>query len=84
MKEQTRSQAEHRGIRAVHGRPDHRGGITHEIRVGRDKSWVRYEAVTKIRPGEESDDARTRAIGHVNESVMEAVAQVVETVRNHR
>jgi hypothetical protein len=58
--------------------------VSHQIRVGRDESWVRYEAVTKIRPGEESDDARTRAIGHVNKSVMEAVAQVVETVRNHR
>jgi hypothetical protein len=56
-------------------------GTTHEIKVGYDKSWVKYEAVTKIRPGERSEDARTRAIGHVNESVMRAVAQAVETVR---
>lgn len=56
-------------------------GMTHEIKVGYDKSWVKYEAITKLRPGEAAEDARTRAIGHVNESVMRAVAQAVETVR---
>lgn len=57
-------------------------GVTHEISINRDKSWVRYEAVTKVRPGETAEDARTRAIGHVNVSVMEAVKQTVETVRS--
>lgn len=57
-------------------------GVTHEISVGRDKSWVKYEATTKLRPGERAEDARSRAIGHVNESVMTAVAKTVETVRN--
>lgn len=57
-------------------------GVTHEIKVGYDKSWVKYEAITKIRPGEAAEDARTRAIGHVNQSVMEAVTQTVETVRS--
>jgi len=57
-------------------------GVTHEISVGRDKSWVKYEAVTKLRPGETTEDARTRTIGHVNESVMVHVAKTVETVRN--
>jgi hypothetical protein len=56
-------------------------GVTHEIKVGYDKSWVKYEAITKVRPGEVAADARTRAVGHVNESVMRAVAQAVETVR---
>jgi hypothetical protein len=57
-------------------------GVTHEISVGRDKSWVKYEATTKLRPGEVAADARSRAVGHVNESVMKTVAVVVETVRN--
>ena len=57
-------------------------GMTHEIKVGRDTSWIKYEAITKIRPGEGSEDARTRAIGHVNASVMEAVQAAVDTVRN--
>lgn len=56
-------------------------GTTHQIEVGRDKSWVKYEATTKIRPAETAEHARTRAIGHVNESVMRAVAQTVDSVR---
>ena len=56
-------------------------GVTHQIEIGRDKSWVKYEAKTKVRPGEGAADARTRAIGHVNVSVMEVVKETVETVR---
>ena len=59
-------------------------GVTHQVEIGRDKSWVKYEAITKLRPGEVAEDARTRAIGHVNESVMEAVQQTVESVRSQR
>jgi len=58
--------------------------VTHQIEIGRDKSWVKYEAVTKLRPGELAEDARTRAIGHVNQSVMDVVAKTVETVRRQR
>lgn len=56
--------------------------VTHQIQIGRDNSWVKYEAVTRLQPGETAADARTRAIGHVNQSVMEAVHSTVETVRN--
>jgi hypothetical protein len=52
-------------------------GITHEVNVGRDKSWVKYEATTKVRLQETAEDARTRAIGHVNRSVEEAVEQLI-------
>jgi hypothetical protein len=57
-------------------------GVTHQVEIGRDKSWVKYEAITKVRPGEEAQDARTRAVGHVNESVMVAVAKTVEQIRS--
>jgi hypothetical protein len=56
--------------------------VTHQIQIGRDNSWVKYEAVTRLQPGETPSAARSRAIGHVNESVMEAVHSTVETVRN--
>jgi hypothetical protein len=52
-------------------------GITHEVNVGRDKSWVKYEATTKVRPEETAQDARTRAVGHVNRSVEEAVEVLI-------
>jgi hypothetical protein len=57
-------------------------GVTHQIEVGRDKSWVKYEATTRLQPGEAASDARTRAVGHVNESVGVAVHQTVESVRS--
>jgi hypothetical protein len=56
--------------------------ITHQIQIGRDNSWVKYEATTKLQPGESAEDARARAVGHANESVMYAVTKTVETVRN--
>ena len=57
--------------------------VTHQIQIGRDNSWVKYESVTKVRPGEKAEDARRRAIGHTNESVMQAVTETVETIRAH-
>jgi hypothetical protein len=56
-------------------------GVTHQIEVGRDKSWVKYEVITKVQPGEDAEDARTRAIGHVNESVDQAVSAAVHQIR---
>jgi hypothetical protein len=56
--------------------------VTHQIQIARDNSWVKYEATTKVRPNETAADARTRAIRHVNESVMEAVHATVDSVRN--
>lgn len=56
-------------------------GVTHEISVGRDKSWVKYEATTKVRPTEVADDARARAVRHVKESVDYTVAAVIEDRR---
>ena len=55
--------------------------ISHMIKVGRDESWVKYGITTKVRAGESTDDARTRAIRHVDESVMQAIETTVETVR---
>lgn len=57
-------------------------GLTHEITVGRDRSWIKYEATTKVRPDEETESARARVVGHANESAMYAVQQAVEAVRS--
>lgn len=58
-------------------------GVTHQVEIGRDKSWVKYEAITRVRPDETSEDAKARAIGHVNRSVMQAVQATVEAVRSN-
>ena len=57
-------------------------GVTHEVTIGREKSWVKYEAITRVRPDETSEDAKARAIGHVNVSVMYAVQATVDAVRS--
>ena len=59
-------------------------GVTHEITVGRDKSWVKYEATSKVRPDEAAEDARDRVIGHVKQGVGTAVDATVEQIRSHR
>lgn len=59
-------------------------GVTHQVEVGRDKSWVKYEASTKVRPGEATEQAQTRAIGHVNAAAMEAVEATVEKIRSRK
>ena len=56
-------------------------GVTHQIQIGRENSWVKYEATTKVRPDETAEGARARAVGHVNESAMYAVEAAVEAVR---
>jgi len=56
-------------------------GVTHQIRIAGEDSWVKYEVRTRMRPGETTQQARTRAIGHVDASAMEAVHRVVDTVR---
>ena len=56
--------------------------VTHEIRIGGESSWVRFEAQTMVNQ-ETCEDASDRAIRFVNAGVMDAVHKTVEQVRNH-
>lgn len=55
--------------------------VTHEIKIGGESSWIRYEATTKVNQ-ETSEEASERAIGFVNLGAMDAVHKTVETVRS--
>ena len=55
--------------------------VTHEIKIDRESSWIRYEATSAIQ-GETSEEASARVINHVAENVMEAVLGTVEKVRS--
>jgi hypothetical protein len=55
--------------------------ITHEIKIGHESSWVRYEAASAIADGETSETASERVINHVSKNVMNAVSETVEKVR---
>lgn len=56
--------------------------ISHQVKIGRDESWIKYGVMTKVRAGESTEDAKTRAISHVDESVMQTIDRTVETVRS--
>lgn len=55
--------------------------VTHEIKIGGESSWVRYEATSAINE-ETSEEAAKRVIGHVNTGCMEAVESTVNAVRS--
>jgi hypothetical protein len=55
--------------------------VSHQIRISGDESWVKYEVNTAVRDEETTQQAKTRAIGHVTAAVMEAVHTTVDTVR---
>lgn len=57
--------------------------VTHEVKIGGESSWIRYEATSKVNQ-ETSEDASDRTIRFVNAGVMDAVMKTVETVRNHK
>lgn len=57
-------------------------GITHQIQIKGDNSWIKYEATVHVRGGETEAQAKSRAIAHVNTAVIDTVDQVVETVTN--
>ena len=44
-------------------------GVTHEVLIGREKSWVKYGVVTKVREGETGEQASERAAIQMNEEV---------------
>lgn len=56
--------------------------VSHQVKIGREESWIRYEASSAVQPDESTEDAKDRVVGHVNRGVMDAVMQVVETVQN--
>lgn len=55
--------------------------VTHEIKIGGESSWVRYETTTKVNQ-ETSEEASERAIGFVNQGAIKAVHDTVEAVRS--
>ena len=55
-------------------------GITHEIMISGDKSWVKYEVNSAVRAGETAPEAMTRVIRHVNATAIEVVRETVDAV----
>lgn len=56
--------------------------VTHEIKINGDKSWVRYEAESRVQAGEDPAAAAARVQDHVDLQVMETVKKTVTSVNS--
>lgn len=56
-------------------------GVTHQVKIGREDSWIKYEINTQVREGEDTETAFKRSTEHVNEKALEVVRETVNRVR---
>ena len=55
--------------------------ISHQLRIGREETWVRYEAQTSLQEEESQQEAAVRIVGVVNRGVLYAVDEAVAAVQ---
>jgi len=54
--------------------------VTHQINIQGDNSWVKYEATSKVRPGETTDEADERLLTHVSTTSVKLAARAAQQV----
>ncbi len=57
-------------------------GVTHEVLIDGERSWVKFEAQGQTEAGQSDEDARYELSMTVNEGVLKVLAETVEIVRN--
>lgn len=55
-------------------------GVTHELDVDGDKSWVRYGVTSQVHEGEDAFEATRRVVSFVNAAVLSAATEVAKQV----
>ena len=58
--------------------------VTHQIRINGDDSWVKYEASTRRRETETTEQTDKRLLDHVDAFVIQACERVAKTVEGHQ
>jgi len=56
-------------------------GITHEVLIDGERSWIKYEINTGVEPMMELEAARKQASRSLQDGVMKLIAETVEIVR---
>ncbi len=56
-------------------------GVSHEIKIDDEASWIRFGARADVAEGEDLDDAVSQLSELVNTKVIDVVQKAVETVR---
>jgi hypothetical protein len=57
--------------------------VTHEIVIGREKSWIKFGVSTKVQPSELAGDAIDRASELVTQQVLFIIEDAVKAVRDY-
>lgn len=57
--------------------------VTHEVKIGKETSWIKYGVNTAVVTGETEEQARVRATSLVSAGVLKVVEDVVESVQNY-
>lgn len=57
--------------------------VTHQIRINHDDSWIKAEATSSVRPGEDAQEAGDRVLTFVDDFVIKACERVAATVERH-
>jgi hypothetical protein len=56
-------------------------GVSHEIKIGGESSWISFKYSTKVQPEETDTQARDRAVEYTDEGVWHAIERSVATIR---
>lgn len=57
--------------------------VTHELKIGKETSWVKYGINTAVQPGETEEDTRRRAAALVSAGVLKVVERTVSEVQTY-
>ena len=55
-------------------------GVTHELDVDGDKSWVKYGVTSQVHEGEDAFEATKRVVSFVNAAVLSAATEVANQI----
>jgi hypothetical protein len=58
-------------------------GVTHEVLIGREKSWIKMGITSKVQPDEDADEAISRVSEIVNNKIMSIIEAAVQTVTDY-
>lgn len=57
--------------------------VTHEVKIGKETSWIKYGVNTALMSGETEEQARERASSLVSAGVLKVVEKTVKSVQSY-
>ena len=57
--------------------------VTHEVKIGKETSWIKYGVNTSVASGETEEQARSRATSLVSAGVLKVVEETVQSVQTY-